>query len=229
MSCEVHLWKYELKEFPAKFSFPKLLSQDELARSQHFIRHEDGKRFAWVHAFQRDVLSRYLHLPSNEIQFAMGPNKKPILKTRAAKPAIHFNLSYRNKYALLAISSKASIGVDIEEVGSIPDFTAFVSDYFSREEQQIILEKKTKEEQLSLLFTLWTMKEALLKSLSIGVKGTFATYNLCPFLQQSSGVLSLGKQRAWNISPVSIAESYKAAFAVAANQVHFKMFEYGKD
>jgi 4'-phosphopantetheinyl transferase len=228
-SSEVHLWKYELKELPVKFPFQNILSQDELIKTKRFINREDGKRFAAVHVFLREVLSRYLYLPASEIRIAVGRNKKPVLKTSAVKPLLHFNLSYRNKYALLAISSKPSIGVDIEEVNNIPDFAAFISNYFSKEEQQTILEKETREEQLSVLFTLWAMKVALLKSLTIGVKGSFATYNLCPFLQQPRGALALGKHRAWNISPVSIAENYRAAFAIPANHVDLKMFEYGKD
>lgn len=229
ISSEVHLWKYELQKLSVSFPYHKILSPDELIKSKRFLNKEDGKRFARVHVFLRDVLSRYLHLSANEIQIITGKNKKPIVKAPSYKPKIHFNLSYRNKFALLAISSKPSIGVDVEEVSNVPNFPAFLSNYFSIEEQQVILEKETREEQLSLLFTLWSMKEALLKSLTIGVKGSFATFNLCPFLRQSSGSLAIGKHRAWNISPVTIDENYKAAFAIPAHRVDLKIFEYGRD
>lgn len=230
INCDVHLWKYELNTIPWNSKkVREILSLEEQNRAQHFISRQDGERFASVHLFIREVLARYLHLLPSKIQFTEGLNSKPMLKLRSHEPVIHFNLSYRNEYALLAIASNAVIGVDIEEVIPMTDMSAFVSHYFSKQEQQNIFEKETRKEQLSMLFTLWTMKEALLKSLAVGMSSMLTRYNLYPFLQHASCKPSFDKRHTWNIHPIAVAENYRAAFAVPVEQIDLKQFEYGKD
>ncbi len=223
--CDVHLWKYCLQNPVSEVSLA-LLSAEEKEVMRRMSRYEDRKQYMLVHSFLKRVLESYLHLPPDEIEFAEGVNGKPILKCNHSHPPLHFSLSYRHDYALLAISSEPCIGVDVEEVKPIENIFHFMTDHFSRDERKRILIEKTEKRQLSILFTFWAMKEALIKSLSVGFSGSIKKYEVLSFLKKPLGLPDFDLANNWWIDTVPIAKNYKAAFALKAGKVNTKIFEY---
>ena len=224
--CEVHLWKSNLNQAQEVFSDIEIFSDEEKERAGKFIHEEDRNRFMSAHSFMRKVLSKYTLQHPKEIQFAYGSNQKPFLKNRMAKHPLYFNLSYRANYALLALSNAENIGVDVEKIHDIDNICSFADNYFSAEEQQIIFSKSRVKEQLASLFTFWTMKEAVIKSLGIGFMMPFTVCNLSKFLTAPYGVPFFESRHKWYIKPVAISHDYKAALAIKAREVSLKVFDY---
>lgn len=225
---ELHLWKkYGLSNSSLHTSDHKaILSPEEQERTKRFLCKKDRIRYQSAHLFLREVLSRYIYIPPEDIQFVSGLNGKPFLKDGQFPHSVYFNLSYRKNCALLGISNTGHLGIDIEKISDIDHIPTFAVNYFSFEEQQRIFGKEKKAEQLASLFTFWTMKEALIKSLGMGFSVPLTEYNLCPFLNQPLNNPDFDRSNNWNISTVFVDDNYKAAYAIRSGQVDIKFYEY---
>ncbi len=221
---EVHIWKYDIPKSPSNFlNANKILSQEEQLRADNFIYVGNKKRYIAVHLFLRNILSKYTGQSSEELEFIPGLNNKPYLKNNLG---LFFNLSYRNNYALLGISHNEFIGVDIEKIRSIDNVDSFTSNYFSDEERREINKMKGKNEQLSLLFTFWAMKESVIKALAIGFSKPLTNYNLSAFIDNHCLPTDFDKKNKWYIQQIEIDINYKAAFAIKADIINLKVFKY---
>lgn len=204
-------------------------SPDEKLELARLAQYHDRKEYILVHAFLKKVLERYIHLPPDQIRFESQQNGKPFLKCNHTHPPLYFSLSYRNEYALLAVSGEPCFGVDVEEVKQVENLIPFLVAHFSKREREIILAEKTEANQLSMLFTLWTMKEALVKALGTGLSDTIRKYEVLPFLKEPLGdpVSDLSNQ--WCVDQIPIAKNYKAALALRSKIVNRKVFEYNPE
>jgi len=61
----------------------------------------------------REILSRYLGLPADELRFERGRHGKPRLATPGAE--LEFNLSHSGSLALVAVARR-EVGVDVERI-----------------------------------------------------------------------------------------------------------------
>jgi 4'-phosphopantetheinyl transferase len=201
------------------------LSKEEQGRSARLRRYEDRARFNKAHTFLKNVLRRYTHLPPEEIQFVPGLNGKPVLQCRHLHPPVYFNLSYQEDYALLAISNSPFIGADVESIKPIRNILTFASDYFSPQEEKQIFEPLSRAGQLSMVYTFWTMKEALIKALATGFIEPVKKYDLSSFLYEPCQKLPFDTYD-WHISRIPIRRNYKAAIAVRSEKVNYCVFDY---
>ena len=87
------------------------LSNDERNRANRFFHDRDRNLFAMTRAILRSLLSEATSVPANQILFAEGPYGKPRL---AGIKGPHFNVSHSGSWALIGLSDRRPIGVDIE-------------------------------------------------------------------------------------------------------------------
>jgi len=225
-SNEVHVWKCKISGW--RRGYLALLSDRERDQALRYSSNENRNRYAMAHAFLRTLLEHYLGTPATQIEIIQDNNKKPRLKSES-QPPIYFNLSYRGEYSLVAISGTSFIGVDVESIKEVEHISSFMSSYFSHEEKQKVLAIKNSQDRLAMLFTLWVMKEALVKALSTGISESSIHYNICPFLQQSECIPDFDSSNTWHIERINIGDYYKAACAIRASNTQFKFFEYVLD
>lgn len=223
---EVHIWKCKFKGWQK--GCLSILSEEEKSRWLRFALEEQGMRYAKAHVFLRKILERYTHIPAAEIKIQQGINQKPQLKS-VSHPRLNFNLSYRNEYALIAISTNPYIGIDIESVKDVGHISSFLGTFFSHEEKERVLELTSLYDRLAMLFTIWVMKEALVKANAHGISEAISQYNLCPFLSQPECVPDFDRNNTWHIAQIRVADNYKAACAVRARNIYLKKFEYDID
>lgn len=127
---------------------------------------------------------------------------------------------------LLGISNSAWLGVDLERVRDMDNISGFSEIFFSMEEQQCILSKCSMEKQLSFLYTLWSMKEAVVKSMGLGMTKPFDQFNVSPFLDKKLHAPDFDRGNSWYVSPVDFDPKYKAAVAVRAKNVKIEALEF---
>lgn len=223
--CEVHLWKYCLLDKAPEISMDWFSPQEKEAISKR-DSYEQRMQFIRVHAFLKKVLERYTRQPPEQIHLASGLYGRPLIKCDHFHPPFFFSLSYRRDYSLLAISNESCAGVDVEKIEEIDDFFPFLLDNFSQNEQRIILAEDSEQQQLSLLYALWTMKEAVVKSLAIGLPRKLNKYDLSFFLNEPIGLQKFDPSHFWRIELIPMAKNYKAALALRASNVNVKTFEY---
>jgi 4'-phosphopantetheinyl transferase len=140
--------------------FKEILSTEELERSSRFYSSQYSIRWRYFHCAMRDILSRYTGCKPRELSFAVIARDKPVL---VDFPGVFYNLSHSTDRALLAVTSIAPVGVDIEFNRGLADTQALIERYFSAREQHTLAQLP--EEEISTAFyRVWTRKEAVIKA-----------------------------------------------------------------
>lgn len=110
----------------------------------------------------RELLGERLGVPPAEITFAYGPAGKPELVN---DPAVHFNLAHSADLAVCVIADEP-VGIDLERRRPMKNALGLAERWFHPDEQSRIA---TVAEPLAEFFRTWTMKEAALKLVGVGV------------------------------------------------------------
>jgi 4'-phosphopantetheinyl transferase len=205
-SSRVELWKVHLNE-PPKGSEAGVLSADEIARANRFHFEKDRLHFIHCRASLRSLLARYLTIPPNEIQFEYTANGKPELAAKQNPSELRFNVSHSADIALIAISSKHNLGVDIEKIRSDVDTTALAERFFSVRERAG-LRALPSDLRVAGFYACWTRKEAFLKATGEGLSFPLAQFSvtthpdLDPHLEEIRGNTDVHQQ--WFLADITL-------------------------
>lgn len=145
-----------------------VLSAEEGARAWRYHRHADRVRFVRTRATLRRLLGERLRLEPAAVRLATNHHGKPRLHVAcAAEPALHFNVAHAGGQALIALSPRGAIGVDIERRelgrGHGMDLPALAAQLLSHRELDAGAAGRPD------FFDCWSAKEAVLKALGVGV------------------------------------------------------------
>lgn len=147
-----------------------LLSPDELARADAFVRDLDRRCFALVRAALRRAVAGALGLDPGAAAFSEGPYGKPAV---AGADDLHVNVSHTDGLAVLALTRAAPVGVDVERVRDDVNALDLARRYFAPAEADGIAALPQADRALAFL-RLWTRKEAVLKASGRGLGGGLA-------------------------------------------------------
>src|SRR4051812_3308357 len=147
-----------------------VLSTDELGRRDRFRFEDDRRDFTAAHALLRATLSRYGSRQPSDWRFATNAEGKPSLAPeQAAADPLTFNLSHTRGLVACVVARGAAVGIDVERGPRVKDVLAFASRYFSSGERaQLSSRHGTEREQRFI--EIWTLKEAYLKALGVGIR-----------------------------------------------------------
>jgi 4'-phosphopantetheinyl transferase len=165
---QIQIWRVELNASADRIQqFKSILSADESARADrfHFDQHRD--RFIVGRGILRTILSKYLNLPPDQLQFQYGSYGKPSL-IPMSDPAVQFNLAHSDDLALVAIALQHPVGIDLEQIRVMPDVEQLSQRFFAAREHQALCALPTTEQQTAF-FRYWTCKEAYLKAIGSGL------------------------------------------------------------
>jgi 4'-phosphopantetheinyl transferase len=167
---DVHWLEQTQADLPAENDW---LSDSEAVRL-------DGMRFAkrrndwrlgrWT---AKRAVAAYLSLPGHpqaltNIEIRPAPSGAPEVFIGNGPSAVTISLSHRDGVAACALTlSTAELGCDLEVIE--PRSDAFIADYFSGEERELI-EKTPSTNRPVVLAILWSAKESALKALRTGLR-----------------------------------------------------------
>jgi 4'-phosphopantetheinyl transferase len=167
---EVHVWQIALNisPDPGESSLKTNLSPDERLRAGRFHRSVDRYRFIKTRGMLRKILAQYLSISAEHINFLYSAYGKPALVENQNHPDLRFNLSHSNEIAMIAITRRCEIGIDIEFIRE--DFASreIAEDYFSQMELDL-LSSVPERLQTRAFFNCWTRKEAYIKAIGEGL------------------------------------------------------------
>src|SRR5438034_6065717 len=133
-SNKVHSWALALDLPPeASARLDATLSHDERNRSARLRFARDRRRFVAARGVLRDLLARYLGARPGQIRFAYNAFGKPELSPEFGG-RLRFNLSHSADLALIAITTDAGIGVDLEYIPPQPHHGEIARRLFSAAE-----------------------------------------------------------------------------------------------
>ncbi len=199
------LWRVQVQQFSSLLpDFLRVLSEEEIRRSERYHRKQDAVRFIVGKGMLRIILSRYLDHHPAEIIFAKSFNKKP----RITPPVgLEFNVSYSKEWIIVAVAAEPT-GVDIEFIDPTFDYELVMDNWFTKEEKEYITFSPTPH---ASFFSLWTRKEALLKATSLGLNDYLKDFSCLDGTQPLPPQVSLGNN--WDIKSFIMDGDYSISVA----------------
>ena len=187
---EIHIWWIDLRAAPDDIN---ILSPHERARAARFHQQRDRIRWTRAHAAVRHILSGYLGLSPQDVQFIpeTGSDKTPVAPSPSAMgagyplgsgrgvrgiakpkllndPRLRFNLAHAEDRAALAVAWEREVGIDLEPLEAVLDVRALLPIACSPAET-VRIEALHPLERVEAFLTLWTVKEAYLKAIGLGM------------------------------------------------------------
>lgn len=203
----IDVWKIRVGLSTAFINgYKPMLIGDEVARANKFYRQQDRDRFITSRIVLRIILSKYLNLDPEAIEFAPGLNKKPFIKN--GNPCnIQYNLSHSGDAILLAIADSI-VGADVEFVNHDFGYRDVLPDNFSANEVNYI----TEGDSVHRFFKLWTRKEAITKATAQGLD---CDLRLLPGLDGTTTVAEhiIASDNDWVINSFNLDDQYIASVA----------------
>ncbi|MBG0813134.1 4'-phosphopantetheinyl transferase superfamily protein [Planomonospora sp. ID82291] len=166
----VRVWKVRLDraERPEWWGW---LSEGERERARAFARAVDRRRYVVAHAALRSVLGGVCGVPAARVGLSPDPAGRPRLDLDLGgdRPALDFNLSHSDGWALIAVAPEGRrVGADVERVRGDLDPLA-MADRLYRPEEAARLRAAAPDAALAGYFRLWTAKEAFVKATGGGL------------------------------------------------------------
>ncbi|MGK7941237.1 MAG: 4'-phosphopantetheinyl transferase superfamily protein [Crocosphaera sp.] len=217
-SQEIHLWKTNLQQssLNIKNGF-KILNQEEKIKAQKFHFEQHQQRFIIARSTLKRILSLYLSLPPETIEFQYSDHGKPQLVDHLNNKQLQFNLSHSQDLAIYAITPYYLIGVDVEYVRPMRDAENIAKRFFSAQEFQRINSLSPVNKNKEFL-TLWTAKEAYLKAIGKGLSGGLETVEISSYEPRKFINLPDINKHNWTLLSFVPQVNYLAAMAVQDNQ-----------
>ncbi len=227
---DVHVWRIAMDPPRAPLaSMTLLLGKDERTRAAQFASQGARRRFIVSHAATRQIVSRYLDEPPNEIRVTADSRGKPALAGTTGAPDIRFNLSHSGELALLAVGIGRDVGVDLELIRPVAAWRIIAGRYFSASENQELAELPAEEAAVAFLRG-WTRKEALAKASGEGISTRWTGFTMSLEVQAPPSVVAVapgaGAGMCITLCPLDADPEYIAAVAVRGEQLRLACLQY---
>ncbi|MBF2067751.1 MAG: 4'-phosphopantetheinyl transferase superfamily protein [Calothrix sp. C42_A2020_038] len=219
---EIHVWRMELDQPESKLQqFAKLLSEDELSRAERLYFQQHRQRFTAGRGILRTILSRYLNITPNELQFSYEAFGKPVLAEQFKDSQLWFNLSHCQGMALCAVCLNRPIGIDLEYIRPVTDVLVLAQQFFSPNEYAVMKSLPPNQKQ-EVFFRYWTCKEAYLKATGAGIS---QLQQIEVSLSSNEGA-KLNTVSDWSLLELVPARGSVAAIAVPGAKGYLKRWQF---
>ncbi len=227
-----HIWHFDLRQYVAS-GFSSILSADEAERAENFRFRKDELSYRFRRSILRSLLSGYLECRPEDISFTYGPQGKPGVCTEESRQRIQFNMSTSDGICVLVFSTNTVVGIDVEKILPLKDCEQLLQ-IFATDREQRHLHHLHRTERLSEFYRLWTIKEAVLKSVGCGFSTPGTSVAVPPGgLAHVTNEVEIGPQNAKKhryFRQLDLGAGLSAAVASDQSLLHLQYFdglEYG--
>ncbi len=174
------------------------LSDDERSRAARFRFDRDRRRFVVARGALRELLGRCLATDPGQVRFIYNASGKPELDPECGS-RLRFNVSHSGDLALIAITTDAAVGVDLERIAPQPDGPAIARSMFSAADVDRLNDTPSHLYPQAFL-RCWTKKEAYVKARGAGLADAASNLDGTP---------------GWSVYTLDPAPGYIGALVVA--------------
>ena len=217
---EAHAWIVDLDEPVVRPE--SVLDDAERDRARRYLSPQDGARFAVSRAAARLILASYLGCDPARLQFGTDPAGRPTLARatagrsasqcravggRARPASLDFSLARSGGLAVVAVSARP-VGADIERITARAGLADLAAARFAVRERACIA-GGCHGSRLRGFYVHWTVKEAYLKAIGIGLAGLRCAELSC---KPSPVLWYLGEPAVdWTLSLIDVSAAHVAA------------------
>ena len=159
------------------------LDEKEQAHRQRYLHRGPRHRFALCRAALRALLCRRLGCRNERLAFGSSDHGKPYALVRGNPAPISFNVSHSGDHGLIALAEEGRLGVDVEERLPRRDLDGLIETVLGPDEQaRLALAHGYRK--LHLFYFFWTLKEALVKALGLGLSLDMSRFEIPPAMRQ---------------------------------------------
>ena len=222
---DVHVWSVRTDDGEAEVPrFRLVLSPPERDRAAKFRFKGLRNGFILGRGALRLLLGRYLDICPDAVQFRYGGNQKPAL---APEHRVKFNVSHSGGLAVFAFTLDREIGVDVEQIRSVPDMTAIAKRFFCLEEAADLMSLAASE-RARAFFRCWTRKEAYVKALGNGLSEPLDSFRVTVNPDVPAGLVHVAHDsraaKLWTLHDLALAPGYEGTLAYRDSPRPLKLF-----
>lgn len=164
-----------------------LLPAHEQQQVTRFVFGKDQNLALASRLMQRQIIHELFGEDYGAIEISRTPENKPFWKRPSARaPTWNYNVSHHGTMVALASASRALVGVDVVRISdrprrktSIEDFFRAFIDHFNASEWRYI-RGEDEDEQYTRFYRLWSLKEAYIKAVGVGLGFSLLRAELVP-------------------------------------------------
>ena len=214
----VDVWAVRLAA-PAAVSraFRSLLSPQEMSRADRSHQAHLKASYEVSHGVLRVLFSQYLKRGPREVEFTLGRAGKPALR---GDSRLRFNMSHSGGLAAYAFTLDCEIGIDIEEVRTMPDLEPVAQHYFCGAEAAELLAIPDERRRQEAFYRCWTRKESYIKAIGDGLSVPLDRFQVTFSPDSAARLVHIGHDAgaasAWTLEHLEPAPGYVGALAYRA-------------
>ncbi|MER9668106.1 4'-phosphopantetheinyl transferase superfamily protein [Mesorhizobium sp. M0203] len=144
------------------------LNEEERRRAEGLRLERDRRRYIVTRGQLRRVLASKLGISPSDVELEYGRLGKPHLSHRMPARDLCFSVSRSGDVAVVALSTRQEVGVDIEAVLAVPEADEIAAHCFSASEHGSYTALGP-EDRLDGFLRRWTRLEAISKALGCGL------------------------------------------------------------
>lgn len=147
--------------------FERCMNEEERARGSRYRMQRDARAHVVTRAMVRTLLSAYAGRSPGEWHFEQGAYGKPSVAAELNCP-VRFNVSHARGRIACAFALDREVGIDVENAERTVEALRLSHRFFSPTEAATLAELPAEQRQRRF-FTYWTLKEAFIKVIGMGL------------------------------------------------------------
>ena len=227
---EVHIWRLEPEPLVDLSRYSDLLSSDEQQRAARFRFPHLTRNFIVDHGRMRLILGAYTGVAPRDLGFAFNEFGKPELANDST--SLRFNLSHTNGLSLLALCLDSPVGIDVEAVRPMDDWSDIAQSHFSQSEITALQETAEADRQ-NAFFRCWTRKEAFLKAHGRGLSIPLDSFAVGLDREERPALLECKwdpeETKRWSFLSLDFGAQFAGALAVRRRNWKVRHFDWIAD
>ena len=211
---QIHIWSFPTKVSPhVVAAFERAIVPEERHRARRFRFDHLYASFVVAHGALRHLLGHYIKCNPTEVSFVYGMKGKPAL---AFPSSIQFNMTHSGDLAVIALTLRREIGVDLEQIRPMSDMQQIADRFFCPEEASEVMSAPETERERAF-FRCWTRKEAYIKATGDGLSAPLNSFRVTVHPDVPARFVhvqqSVTEAETWTLHDLQVAAGYAAALA----------------
>lgn len=200
-------------ELEQKYSrYVCVLTEEEHNRKDCFQSLNASRKFVLSRVYLKLLLCEFIGVRIESIIIRQEERGKPFLVGEEFVD-IDFNISHAKDLLAIAITRGARIGIDIEYVEYNTHIKSIAENFFSHEEQQLVITGLNKG-YYHPFYRLWTRREAFLKGIGHGI-AWLEDWKETSF--HNDYIICYSPTNRWNLVEIDVRNSYCCSLSYTGN------------